>query len=336
MRAFVPALVVMGILGVVAEQAACNPQPTYVTQDKFAAAYAQALCTSLAGCCAENAIGTDFASCTQGWEAQVNNLLYGPTSTGNYNITIATNCIDEVRAAQGQSCQPIPGSLSSARATCQSIFAGQVPLGAPCSSATDCAQMDGSIITCAVVPGDAGGGGGGQLPLADPNVGLQGFNVSLDSIPVCVAEAPPDAAAPATPPPCSIDTAAGTDTCTSTGGYCDPVMKTCQPQGAAMGACDPAVVASCLPGNYCVAAAMGAGACMAAGPVGSPCTAAAMCDATGMCDFTATKTCIPVLQPGAACTAGSQCSSGVCDPTAKICLSNAIATTAACNGQFTP
>jgi hypothetical protein len=334
MRVIVPAIVVVAILGVVAEQFACNPQPTYVSQDKFAAAYAQALCTSLAGCCAENTIGTDFASCTKGWEAEVNNLLYGPTSTGNYNITLATSCIDEVRAAQGQSCQPLPGSLSAARATCQSIFAGQVPLGAPCSSAADCAQMDGSIIACAVVPGDSGGGGGGQLPLADPTVTLQGFNVSPEDIPVCVAEAPPDAAAPASPTPCSIDTAAGTDTCISTGGYCDPTMLTCQPQGAAMGKCDPAVVASCLPGNYCVGAGMGVGTCMAAGPVGSPCTAAAMCDATGMCDFAATKTCIAVLQPGAACTAGSQCSSGVCDATAKICLSNAIATTAACNGTF--
>jgi len=336
MRVIVPAVVATAILAVVVEQAACNPQPTYVSQDRFAAQYAQALCSSLQGCCAENGISQDYATCTQGWAAQINNLLYGPESTGEYNITLGTACIAEVQAAQGQSCQPVPGSLSSARPTCQSVFAGQVPLGAPCSTANDCQQMDGAIITCAVVPGDAGGGGGGQLPLAFPGVDLQGFSVTPENVPVCVAEPPPDAGMGMTMPACTIDKAAGTDTCTHAGGYCDPMMLVCMPQAAAMGACDPAVVASCLPGAFCTGNGMGGGMCAAAGPVGSPCTDASMCDATGMCDFAKTKTCIPILQPGAACTSGSQCSIGVCDPTSKICLANAIATTAACNGTFSP
>ncbi|HEY3818740.1 MAG TPA: hypothetical protein VGL81_16330 [Polyangiaceae bacterium] len=334
MRAILPAVLATAILGVVVEQAACNPQPTYVSQDRFAAAYAQALCTSLQGCCAQNGISQDYASCTAGWEKQVNNLLYGPTSTGNYNITLATSCIDQVRAAEGQSCQPLPGSLSSARATCQSIFQGQVPLGGPCSSAADCAQMDGSVITCATVPGDAGTGtGGGQLPLAAQGVDIQGISLTPSDVPVCVAEAPPDAGA-ATMPSCSIDTTDGTDTCTATGAYCDPTMKVCMPLAGAAGMCDPSVVASCLPGFYCVSSGMMAGTCAMAGPVGTACTAAVMCDATGMCDTTTTHTCVAILQPGAACTASNQCSSGVCDPTAKTCLSNAIATTAACNGTF--
>ena len=336
MRVILPAVLVTAIVGVVVEQTACNPQPTYVTEDRFAAQYAQALCSSLQGCCAENGISQSYESCTQGWAAQVNNLLYCPNSTGEYNITLGTSCIAEVQAAQGQSCQPVPGSLSSARPTCQSVFAGQVPLGAPCSTANDCMQMDGSIIICSVVPGDAGGGGGGQLPLSDPSaLKTQGFGVSLENVPICVAEAPPDAGM-AMMAPCSIDTAAGTDTCIPTGAYCDPMMKVCTPFAGAMGMCDPAVLASCLPGFYCVGSGMAAGTCAQAGPVGTPCTAAAMCDSTGMCDLTATKTCIPILQPGAACTSDSQCSIGLCDPTAKICLANAIATTAACNGTFTP
>jgi hypothetical protein len=334
MRVIVPVVLVTTILGVVVEQTACNPQPSYVTEDHFAAQYAQALCTSLQGCCAQNGISQDYAACTKGWSAQVNNLLYGPNSTGEYNVTLATACIAEVQAAQGQSCQPVPGSLSSARPTCQSLFAGTAPLGAPCSTANDCAQMDGSIITCAVVPGDAGGGGGGQLPLSDPSaVHIEGITLAPQNVPVCVAEAPPDAAMP-TPPPCTIDSAAGTDTCTTTGGYCDPTMKVCTPMAGAMGNCDPAVVASCLPGFFCTAGAMGAGTCAQAGAVGSPCTAAAMCDATGMCDLTGTKTCKAILQPGTACTSDSQCSIGLCDATSKTCLANAIATTAACNGTF--
>lgn len=334
MRVIVPAVVVTAILGVVVEQTACNPQPSYVTQDHFAAQYAQALCTSLQSCCAENGIGQDYAACTKGWSAAVNNLIYGPTATGEFNVPLATNCIAEVQAAQGQSCQPIPGSLSAARATCQSIFAGQVPLGAPCSQAADCMQMDGSVITCATVPGDAGGGGGGQLPLSDPRVGLQDISLSPENVPICVAEPPPDAGMTMGMTSCSINTTAGTDTCTHMGQYCDPAMLVCMPQAAAMGACDPAVIASCLPGAYCTAAAMGAGACAAAGPVGSPCTDPSMCDATGMCDLTGTHKCVAILQPGTACTSGSQCTIGLCDPQAKTCLSNAIATTAACNGTF--
>ncbi|MGD0524171.1 MAG: hypothetical protein ABSE49_03445 [Polyangiaceae bacterium] len=326
MRAIVPAVVVAAIVGFVVEQTACNPQPTYVTADRFAAAYAQALCSSLQGCCAENGISQDYASCTEGWAAQINDLIYGPNGTGEFNVTLATQCIDMVQAAQGQSCQPVPGSLSSARATCQSVFQGQVPVGGPCSTANDCMQMDGSVIICAVVPGDAGaGGGGGQLPLSARGETLHPEGLSLENVPVCVVEPPADAGM-ATMPSCTIDTAAGTDTCTGTGGYCDPTMKVCMPQAGAMGMCDPSVIASCLPGFYC-----SGGQCQMAGPVGSACTAQAMCDSTGMCNG---STCVAILQPGQACTSGAQCSIGVCDPTAKTCLSNAIATTAACNGTF--
>ena len=334
MRLIVPAVVVTAILGVVVEQTACNPQPNYVSQDHFAAQYAQALCSSLQGCCAENGISQDYAACTKGWSEAVNNILFGPNATGEYNTTLATSCIAEVQAAQGQSCQPVPGSLSSARATCQAVFAGQVPVGAPCSTANDCMQMEGSVITCAVVPGDAGAaGGGGQLPLSNP-VSLQDIPLRLENVPICVAEPPPDAGTAMGMMSCSIDATAGTDTCTSAGMYCDPMMLVCMPMAAAMGACDPSVIASCLPGAYCTPAAMGAGACAAAGPVGTACTNPAQCDSTGMCDLTGTHACVAILQPGQACTSGNQCTIGLCDPTAKVCLANAIATTAACNGTF--
>ena len=334
MRAIVPAVVVTVLLGVAVGHVACNPQPTYVTQDRFAAQYAQALCTSLEGCCAENGVGSSYAACTQGWETAVNSLLYGPNATGNYNVTLATHCIAQVRAANGLSCQPVPGSLSAARATCQAIFAGAVPLGAPCSSSQQCAQMDGSVITCAAVAGDGGGGGGGgQLPLADP-VSLEDLTLAPEDVPVCVAEPPPDAAPAAMPAPCSIQADAGTDTCIPTNNYCDPTTLTCLPFAGAMGLCDPAVLASCLPGFYCVGSGSAAGTCATAGPVGSPCTAPAMCDATGVCDLGGTQKCVAIKQPGDACTSGLQCSIGVCDPSSHTCLRNAIGTTAACNGTF--
>ena len=334
MRALIPAVVVTAILGAAVGQAGCNRQPTFVTQDKFAQTYAQALCTSLKPCCDQNAVSSDFAACTKGWEAVVNNLLYGPQSTGNYNITLATNCINLVRAANGQSCQPGPSTLSDARATCQAIFQGQVPLGSPCTSAQQCAQVDGSVITCATVPGDGGGGGGGgQLPLA-ANVSLDDVPLRPEDVPVCVLLPPDDAGAAGTPPPCQIFADAGTDTCISQGMFCDPVMKACTPFSAAMGPCDPAAIASCQPGNYCQSGGAMPGTCAAGGAPGSPCTDPAMCDSTGYCDTAGSHTCQAILQPGQACTSGTQCSIGLCNPTTKTCLANAIATTAACNGTF--
>ncbi len=51
-----------------------------------------------------------------------------------------------------------------------------------------------------------------------------------------------------------------------------------------------------------------------------------------MCDTANTHQCVALAQPGTACTSNSQCSVGVCDSSTKACLTNAIATTAACNG----
>jgi hypothetical protein len=330
MRALLPAVVVTVILGVAVGQAGCEPQLTYVSKDHFAAEYAQALCTSLQPCCAENDVAYSYTACAAGWEAAVNAILYGPNATGNYDTTVATTCVAQVRAAQGASCQPGPGTLSAARATCQAIFAGEVPLGSPCTSETQCAQMDGSVVTCAIVPGDAGGGGGSELPLAAPGVTVQGgLNVSLQNVPVCVQLPASDAGA--TAPPCTSNAAAGTDTC-PTGTYCDPTKSTCLPTNAVGGLCDPVVLGSCQPGNYCVASGAMAGTCAAAGPIGSACAAAAMCDSTGTCDVSGTQTCVAIKTPGQACSSGSDCSIGVCDPTTKTCLVNSIGTTAACNG----
>jgi hypothetical protein len=336
MRRSLPAVVLTATLGVIGWQAGCT-QSGQVTADRFPALYAQALCSSLQHCCSENNVSSDYAACTKGWEAAISSLISGPNATGNYNAQIATQCIDEVRAAEGVSCQPVPGSISDARSTCQAIFAGTVPLGAPCTSAAQCAQMDGSVVTCAVVPSAGDGGGsssGGQLPLSDPSVSIQGVTISPLDVPVCVALPPPNAGTGGTPAPCTIDTQAGTDSCISSGAYCDSTTKACVPFAGQGQPCDPAVAASCQPGNYCVASGAAAGTCATAGPVGSPCTSPAMCDATGYCN-SGTQTCAAIIQPGSPCTASTQCSVGVCDSTTHTCLTNAIATTAACNGNVT-
>lgn len=335
MRAILPTVVVLTTLGaVVGWQAGCGPDLTYVSEDHFAAEYAQALCTSLQPCCAENGVNYNYQQCASGWQAAIENLLYGPNSTGDYNTTVATNCIAQVRAAQGGSCQPVPGSLSAARATCQAIFAGTTPLGAPCTSAAECAPIDGGTVACAVPPNESGDGGGGMLPLDYPAFSPQGFTVTPLDVAVCVAQVSTVAEGGAGPP-CTIQAEAGTDTCQAMGMYCDPKALVCTPAAMAMGACDPAVVSSCQAGAYCAPSTGGAGVCMMAGPVGSPCTAAAMCDSTGYCNAS-TKTCAALVAPTQACTSGQACTIGVCDATTHLCLTNAIATTAACTGVTSP
>lgn len=328
------ALVVVAASAAGAGEAGCNQiDHDYVTSDQFAAEYAQALCTSLQPCCVQNGITQDYGACTQGWQAQVQTLVNGAVASGNYDITAATNCVQQVRAAAAAGCGPGPGTLSAARATCQSVFAGQLPLGAACTSVSQCAQMDGSVVTCAVPPQQAPDASttGGQLPLAATGTILDGLSVSIEDTAVCVTVPPSDAGTPA----CAIQADAGTDTCESQGAYCDPTALTCQPLNSAGGLCDPAVASSCAAGNYCVTSGAAKGTCAAANPVGSTCTNAAQCAPPGVCDVANTQKCIPVLNPGQSCNANFECSIGVCDPGTSTCLTNAIATTAACNGTIT-
>lgn len=322
------ALALASIAGAVAIAAAGCNQPSYVTRDRFSQDYSQALCTALQPCCAQNQVSFDYATCTKGWKATVDGLL---ASTPNYDVASATQCVQKVRAAAGASCQGGPGTLTDARTTCQQIFAGQTPPGGPCTSSAQCQQMAGSIVVCAVQQAEAGAGSGsgGQLPLAEPDPRLVPLDVpvSLDDSPVCVVETPGDAGMPA----CTSDVEAGTDSCQMAGTYCDPMMHVCLPTGAAGAPCDPAVVSSCQPGNYCVRGGMANGTCAAANPAGSPCTSDVQCNATSLCSTTS-HTCVGREQPGQSCTSGSQCSIGVCDTTTHKCLANPLGTTQACSG----
>lgn len=333
-------------VSVTAGQVGCNPPAKgYVTRDQFAGQYAQALCSSLAHCCAENGVSQDYASCTKGWQAAVNQLLNGTGSTGNYDITSGTNCINEVNAAASQSCQPVPGSLSAARPTCQAVFAGQVPLGAPCTAAGQCAPSDAGQVICAIVPGDGGAseaGGGGQLPLANPSVTIQGAGISIQDVPVCVLVAPGEGGTAATP--CVIDMTAGTDTCTSLGMYCNPGTLTCQPMGVAGKGCNPFVVASCAPGNFCASASAGAGTgddgggatdAAGGGDSGGASDAAAEGGTTGdagdggggaagdsgAAGGGAAGICAPAGPVGSPCTSAVMCdATGTCNPGSQRCV----------------
>jgi hypothetical protein len=294
-----------------------NPNTVYVSQDRFPAAYAQALCTSLQHCCAENVVSYNYDACTIGWEHTVTSLM--AAGGGIYNAQAATQCVQMVNAAASVSCQPVDGSISAARSVCQQVFAGQAALGDPCSSTSQCAPLEGGAVQCAIVPGD----GGGQLPLSFQDPTSPTSSLQLEDQPVCVEVALPDSGVPCMP----ANEAGVGDLCVASQLYCDPTTLLCQPLNGAGGPCDPSVIASCSPGAYCLA-----GTCTATNPIGSACTDPAECDFSSFCN-PATHTCVARNLPGQKCTSDAQCTVGVCDATTKACLTNTIATTATCNGK---
>jgi hypothetical protein len=292
-----------------------------LVESRFPAAYAQALCTSLQHCCAENSVPYNYTTCSDGWEHIITAVLASPDAggpdSGAYSPQTAAQCVQLIVAAATVSCQPVPGSLSDARNLCNTILTGQIAQGSPCTSSPQCAPVDGSVVACAVVPGDSGTGG---LPFAGEAGGG-----ATQAVPVCT-----------TLPmlgdgggmPCLGPDAGIADPCLRYGLFCDPSALQCAPLNSVGGACDPSSISSCAPGGYC-----DQGVCTMSLAPGSACTSTAQCDSTSQCDVSGTKTCVALSAPGTQCTQGNQCTVGVCDGTTKKCLTNGIATTAACSGQ---
>ncbi len=288
-------------------------QSIYIPASRFSASYAEALCSSLQHCCDENAIRFDYNACTAGWKALVQKRFDDPNAAAlaNYDAKAATDCVAQVRSAKNNSCAPEPGTISAARDTCQTIFAGKKLTGQACTTSAECAPQEGMIVRCSAA---AGPDAGGQLPLSQPM-----------AEPVCLAVPIPAAGAP-----CSNNPPQGCD-----GGknlFCDPGTLTCLPQADVGGPCSPKIPDSCLPGNYCIASGANAALCAPALAPGSACTSAVQCDVASTCDLGGTKTCIPKGAPRASCQSGADCTSGACDPVTKTCLKNVIATTSACTG----
>jgi hypothetical protein len=303
---------------------------TYIPADRFGAAYAQALCTSLKHCCDENQVTYDYNACTAGWKSQIQKIFGDPNLAAsiNYDPKAATSCVQLVQAAEGVSCAPVTGSISDARATCQTIFSGKKPPGADCTIDAECAPVDGSTVRCIPAVGEDAGG---QLPLARPGLGLENAMPQVGPLaiplgtPVCVAIPIAQTGAPCAIPDGGSGAGCNGDPTT----FCDPASFTCVPRADVGGPCSPNLVDSCLPGAYCV---RGQGLCAQALPPGSPCTTSVECDVTTTCDVSGTKTCTPRKQPNSSCSVDAECSVNLCDVVAKKCLRNTIATTNACTG----
>lgn len=295
--------------------AACGEEESTdtITAERFPSAYAQALCGSLQHCCDENLVTENFPACTAGWKGYVENLLAQPAALTNFEPRAAKACVDQIRTAAGVSCQPVPGSISDARDTCLRIFVGKKPIGAPCSTAGECApDPNGGRVACEAPPerNDAG-----VLPLSIAPLAI------LTPVCVVVGDAPLQA-------PCLPDAANVRSNCGSAL-YCEPTLRRCVPLGTVGVDC---IVGSCAPGGFCATSGPNQGKCVPASPLGGPCTAAGECDTTSRCDVGVQK-CVAKKAAGEACAEDLECNVGTCDDGVKKCLKNSIATTNTCNGR---
>jgi hypothetical protein len=286
-----------------------------VPASRFAAAYAQALCTSLTHCCDENRVAFSFSQCTTTFRDLVDARLADPVYGANYDSKIASSCLRAVGAAESVTCAPDPGSISDARAVCQQIFVGKKAVGERCTSSAECAPVPGNLVGCE------------GLPIADPDAGLLPLSRSPGLL------RPLDA--PLSPPQCvafppigegsKCGTAALRALCDAAPGlYCDATDSVCKKRGAAGLPCSGD---GCLPGLFCAASV-----CTPKVGAGEACTSSAGCAALLRCDAGG-KTCVARKQPFEACTADSDCTIGVCDVVTRVCLKNAIATSATCGGK---
>ena len=301
------------IFVVVAASHGCGSSSTrkVLESSSFANAYAQALCTSLQHCCSENLVAYDYVECTKGWQADIERrFLSSPDA--NYDGRVASECIAQIRSAQGASCEPTKGSVSDAKALCISIFAGQKQIGAPCVTSAECAAPPDGRAVCNTGPGSATDGG--TLPLT----------VKILAQPVCTLIRPPTIGEP-----CALQAGqVGVANC-GAALFCDPASLQCAARAQGGEKCVPNGCA----GGYCATLGNGGRVCASFALAGAACTANEQCDATTRCDLTGSKTCVLKKAAGEDCADNADCEIGTCDATSKKCLKNAFATTAACNGR---
>lgn len=304
--------------------AACsnNIDSPFIPVGRFSKAYAQALCGSLHHCCNQNQVSYTDTECTAGWKAVVDKILTDQYLAGNYSEQLGTACVNEVIAASGTTCDPLPGSISAARDACQLVFHGRKQVGELCSSPLECAPVVDSIVTCQ------------GFPIANPNKGLLPLSVSggasaqrgagelhLAVIPsqrTCVAYATDSAAT-------SCATADLKSICEQNADhFCDSADQVCKLRGDLGSECTASL--GCKAGLFCTSLVCSPGL-----TAGGPCAATTDCSDFYYCD-TASKTCTDKKRPGEACAIDEQCTVGVCDLQTKKCLANGVATSEACNG----
>jgi hypothetical protein len=314
------------------EQVGPPAQSGPVTASAFADAYATALCDAISGCCDDEGLAYDRATCVEAAKDRVETrfvMAVGRAKGVTWNADAAARCIDSLRTSF-RSCTANGPSLGDVETACSDVAVGNALPGQACTYAVECAPVKGAVVGCAAGAPSKDGGGGGSA--GGGGAGGGGGAPSGSASATCQEVPTPQAAAHANAgDPCNttcIDDARGQvggcfgrsgpgGACHASDGLRCSANHVCEALPGAGEACLDGV-ARCAPGTFCGSSHT----CTARAPAGSPCKgpdASFMCEDAAYCD-SATSVCTKLKSPGDACKTGLECVSGFCSGK-KVCLS---------------
>ena len=284
----------VALAGFMAVAASCSPGKensaneggTGGTDTDPMATLVAALCDGLGECCSTRQHAFDRAAC----EAAATTEMERRQPTGGapvWHPEVVGECADVLRTSLSV-CDGIPFE-----SICDNVYSGTAPTGSPCSFASDCAPVSGTLVSCL-----------DKTCAVERRVTLGG---------TCNA-------------PCSEKSCPDYSREVADAGH--QILRCDEDAGLACvnGVCvllpadgEPCLGGSplCAPGHHCVAGDL---LCVADAALGEDCSDRACAEGSWCSD----STCVAPLQTGEPCYKAEQCQSGICDfdetETEKYCL----------------
>ena len=164
-RALIVSLIVIGLVAACGDDGdpaggasssggapSAGPIPQAQLLDQYTAAY----CDTLGPCCTKYSVPFDKAACT----TLVRNAFQQPFADAavrgwTYDADAAGKCVAAIRAvitacdASAANPADIANAGDDRGSVCRHIYTGSKKVGEPCDSTSDCAQPDGTSVTCA-------------------------------------------------------------------------------------------------------------------------------------------------------------------------------------------
>lgn len=284
-----------------------------VPQDQIGKAIAEKLCPAIQNCCNQNGFADEFKNCNQGAAALQASFDQERAKHPDYvyDAQKAGNCIAKIAAAYG-TCN-YKNDKTGDDPDCEDFLRGTKPLGAECTSSSECAGNAPNRVECM---------GAGSTSSADGGVSqTKGICVALKP----AAEGDPCVTFDVSGPPPSGTTVYGDCEFGSDEFYCDASTKKCKRRGGAGTSCvrvdGQATAMEAMACSKETTCDFSSKQCVALPKVGDPCEAVGdRCTEGAYCDGTK---CAAKKAGGEACSgSGSEeCVHG-CDSTTKKCLTN--------------
>lgn len=266
--------------------------PTPVAENRFASAYADAVCGTLADCCRSNGLAYDRSNCTAAAQGLVQAMLNRGRSSGlTFDPKVAGACLAAARSSA------IACGQDTDNDACDRLFTGTKQPGAACDSSDECAPSTDGEVRC-------------------NNWFSEGKSGSLCQVVTRAGTGAACTATSTTPPPATfVDCEAKEDL------YCDSARAVCVSMPKVGEACfiSCAKSAFCSAGRCAARVAIG-GACASDNPFNVECVDGAYCD------LATTKTCLLKKAAGQSCAGNLECQTrrcnqGVCDASDDLTLS---------------